>query len=423
LIWANNIAAFYPGNSPVGTLTRFMILPTISIIVFFLVCLLLFLAAIRKNIHYWIFSDIIRGLTRLFTPNPEKTIHLMFCFADHFEPGNRNAGPEQQKSRVDAWVERYPLLATEHRDSDGIYPQHTFFFPPHYDTHDHLERIVELCKKGYGEVEMHLHHDRQKPWPDDEATLEKKITNCISSFSRCKVFCLPDGQIAYGFIHGDWALGNSLKGAKHCGINSELAILKRTGCYADFTFPVCNEAQPKLANTLFYTQTTLFRPRAYNIRPIPIRCGKKAPKDSMLLIQGIIGLRWRSRTHIFKPSIEQSNVDVSDRSFAERIDYWVKKGIHVKGKPEWIFIKIHTHGSREEDRELLLGQSCDNMFTYLESRYNDGKRYALHYVSAREMYNIIKAAEEGRAGNPHKYRNHLIPRYCYLPKRDEISPL
>ena len=399
-------------------LTLFMILRTISTIAFFLICLLLFLTALKKNIHYWIFSDIIRGLTRLFAPNPEKPIHIMFCFSDHFEPGNRNAEPEQQKTRVDAWVERYPLLATRHRDSDGICPQHTFFFPPHYDTHDHLEKIVELCKRGYGEVEMHLHHDRQKPWPDDEVSLEKKITNCISSFSRYKVFCLPNGQTAYGFIHGDWALGNPLKGAKHCGINSELAILKRTGCYADFTFPVCNEAQPKLANTLFYTPTNLFRPKAYNIRPIPVKRAKKAPKNSMMLIQGIIGLRWKSRTHIFRPSIEQSNVDVSDQPFSERIDYWVKKGIQVKGKPEWIFIKIHTHGSREEDRELLLGQSCDSMFTYLESKYNDGKKYALHYVSAREMYNIVKAAEEGQSGNPDKYRNHLIPRYCYLPKRD-----
>jgi hypothetical protein len=374
-------------------------------------------ALFDKKMQYWIFSDIKRGLLNLVQPKPQGAIHIMFAFVDHFEPGNRNASPEQQKSRVNAWIERYPSLASRHRDSDGICPQHTFFFPPHYDTHNHLERVVGLCSQGYGEVEMHLHHDRQPPWPDDESSLEKKIRDCISSFSRYGVFCLPNGQKAYGFIHGDWALANSLKGEKHCGINSELAILKRTGCYADFTFPVCNEAQPKLANTIFYAQTGLYHPKPYNIQPLPVQSGKKPPNDSLMLIQGIIGLRWKSRTHTFKPSIEQSNMDISDQPFPERIDYWVKKGIHVKGKPEWVFIKIHTHGSREEDRDLLLGNICDEMFTYLESRYNDGKQYILHYVSAREMFNIIRAAENGRNGNPNHYRDHVIERYCYLPKR------
>jgi len=358
-----------------------------------------------------------RGLLNVVKPKPKDTIHIMFAFVDHFEPGNRNAGAEQQKSRVSVWLERYPDLASRHLDSDGICPQHTFFFPPHYDTHDHLEKIVELCSQGYGEVEMHLHHDRQPPWPDDEASLEKKIKDCISSFSRHDVFCLPNGQKTYGFIHGDWDLANSLKGENHCGVNEELSVLKNTGCYADFTFPVCNESQPKLANTIFYAKTGLRHAKSYNIQPKPVQSGRKPQTDLLMLIQGVIGIRWKSRTQTFKPSIEQSNLDISDYPFPKRIDYWIKKGIHVKGKPEWIFIKIHTHGSREEDREVLLGKACDNMFSYLENRYNDGEKYALHYVSAREMFNIVKAAEAGQKGNPAQYRDYLLPRYLYLPER------
>jgi len=373
-----------------------------------------------KKMQYWVFSDLKRGILKFLQPNPKGPIHIMFAFVDHFEPGNRNAPPERQKARVDTWVEEYPDLAAMHRDSDGICPQHTFFFPPHYDTDDHLERILGLCSKGYGEIEMHLHHDRQEPWPDDDISLEKKIRDCISSFSRYDIFCLPDGRKAFGFIHGDWALANALKGEKHCGVNSELAILKRTGCYADFTFPVCNEAQPKLANTIFHAQTCLFHPKPYNHQPVPAKKGGKPPEESLMLIQGIIGLRWKSRIHAFKPSIEQSNVDASDYPFVERINYWVQKAIHVKGKPEWIFIKIHTHGSREEDRELLLGEISHEMFRHLESKYNDGEKYVLHYVSAREMFNIVRAAEDGLNGNPRHCRDYVIPRYCYLPARTAL---
>ncbi len=60
--------------------------------------------------------------------------------------------------------------------------------------------------------------------------------------------------------------------------------------------------------------------------------------------------------------------------------------------------------------DTLLDAPVDSMFEYLESRYNDGENYVLHYVSAREMYNIAKAAEAGETGNPHNYRDYEIPR-------------
>lgn len=393
----------------------------ISIILFFfliLLCLLTLYALLKKKMQYWIVSDFKKSMINLIKRQPKGTIHIMFAFVDHFEPGNRNASLEQQVARVNAWIEGYPRLASRHQDNDGIYPQHTFFFPPHYDTDNHLERIVKLCSQGFGEVEMHLHHDRQAPWPDDESSLRQKLLDCIESFSRYDIFCLPNGQKKFAFIHGDWALANSLKRGAHCGVNNEISILQETGCYADFTFPVCNETQPKLANTFFYARTEKAQPKSYNIKPVQVKKGASFNKG-LMLIQGIIGLRWKSRIHRFIPSIEQSNVDVSDYPFRERIDYWVKKGLHVKGKRNWIFIKIHAHGAREEDRDILLGKSCDDMFSYLESNYNDGEKFVLHYVSAREMYNIIKAAEAGNEGDPNQYRSYIIPRYTYLKARND----
>ena len=343
----------------------------------------------------------------------------MFAFVDHFEPGNGNASIDEQKTRVSTWVERYPVVAGKHVDSDGICPQHTFFFPPHYDTSDHLEKLVELCRLGFGEIEMHLHHDRQKPWPDDEHTLRKKILDCIEAYGRYKIFCLPNGQKAYGFIHGDWALANSLNDGEHCGVNDEISILQETGCYADFTFPVSNEAQPKHANRIFYGQSSSLFPKGYNRLYSFAKVGKMRQKG-LLFIQGIIGIRWKSRARRFCPSIEQSNISASDLPFPERIDFWIKKGVHVAGKPEWIFVKIHGHGasSNKKDRDVLMDENVDRMFGYLEKEYNDMKNFFLHYVSAREMYNIIRAAEAGKKGNPNDFRDFEIPRYLYLPNRD-----
>jgi hypothetical protein len=49
------------------------------------------------------------------------------------------------------------------------------------------------------------------------------------------------------------------------------------------------------------------------------------------------------------------------------------------------------------------------MYSYLERSYNDGRDYVLHYVTARETYNIIKAAEAGKTGNPGDYRDFILP--------------
>ncbi len=335
--------------------------------------------------------------------------HILFCFVDHFEPANRDGGNLTPDERVKAWVERYPQMVSLHRDADGRHPQHTWFYPPHLDHH-YLNDLVKLCMKEYGDVEMHLHHNRMPPFPDTSETLKAKILKCIDDYSRYGVFCLPDGSRRFAFIHGDWSLDNAL-GPEVCGVNNEISILKECGCYADFTFPSLGIAQPETINSIYYCKDDPDKPKSYN-HGYPLKVGGK-PRDELLIIQGIIGLRWASRTHVFRPSIEASHIDKSDYPFNSRIDYWIRNAIRIPGRPEWLFVKIHTHGARDIDFEFLLGTYADQMYTYLETNYNNGINYILHYVSAREMYNIAKAAEDGKTDNPNLYRDYIIPPYLY----------
>ncbi len=59
----------------------------------------------------------------------------------------------------------------------------------------------------------------------------------------------------------------------------------------------------------------------------------------------------------------------------------------------------------------MLGAWSDKLHTYLEQKYNDGKNYVLHYVTAREAYNIAKAAEAGKTGSPNDYRDFVVRPY------------
>ena len=61
----------------------------------------------------------------------------------------------------------------------------------------------------------------------------------------------------------------------------------------------------------------------------------------------------------------------------------------------------------------------DDIFSYLESRYNDGINYKLHYMTAREIYNVIKAAEAGEPGSdPQEYKDYRISVPEYDPSPD-----
>ncbi len=54
------------------------------------------------------------------------------------------------------------------------------------------------------------------------------------------------------------------------------------------------------------------------------------------------------------------------------------------------------------------------MYEYFETVYNDQVKNFLHYVTAREMYNLVKAVEADAQGNPDMYRDFEIPKYVYV---------
>ncbi len=84
------------------------------------------------------------------------------------------------------------------------------------------------------------------------------------------------------------------------------------------------------------------------------------------------------------------------------------QNIHVAGRPDWVFVKTHTHGAPEAQADSLLGAGGRALHDAL-ARYNDGREWKLHYVSARELYNIAMAAMAGKSGDPGEYRDFVLP--------------
>lgn len=364
----------------------------------------------QRYVGLWI-GDYLRGDWRAPAVPSGTTRNLMFCFVDHYEPGFERPTYEIERQRVARWRRDYPRLCADHRDADGRPPIHTFFYPEEEYRPEHLEPLVEMCREGMGEIEIHLHHDQ-----DTEAGLRAKLRSFTATLVDGHGALPVDartGRASWAFIHGNWALDNSHPIAGHgCGVDNELQVLAAEGCYADFTLPSApSPCQTSMINSIYYATDDPQRPKSHD-RGERVRVGGQ-PRGDLMIIQGPLGLNWRSRRFGLVPRIENSDLRTSNPPSAARVDNWVRTGVHVVGRPEWIFVKVHTHGAPERDVDVLLGEPMARMFSYLETRYNDGSAWRLHYVSAREMYNIIKAAEAGRAGDPGQYRDFLIPRPRY----------
>lgn len=357
----------------------------------------------RKNLHLWL-----KGYLRQRRPHAGAgPVHILFAFVDHFEPQWGRPAYEVEVARVTRWREAYAQLAGLHRDSDGVAPQHTFFYPEEEYRVEHLDQIATLCRAGFGEIEVHLHHDN-----DTEAGLREKITRYVGLLHQ-RHGALPvdprTGQPAFSFIHGNWCLDNSRRDGRWCGVNNELRVLGELGCCADFTMPSApSETQTSKINSIYYAVDDCARPKSHDTGRDA--CVGQPGVGDLLLVQGPLALNWKNRRWGLIPRIENSDVRAAYPPTPERVDLWVRQHIHVSGRPEWIFIKVHTHGAQERDMDALLGAPMDALFSDLETRYNDGRRYALHYVTAREMVNVIKAAEAGRSGNPNDYRDFWLPK-------------
>lgn len=356
-----------------------------------------------KNAHLWL-PGYLRSLARR---ESAALVDLLFCVADHFEPELGGAAWSTRLARVRRWHEEYPPLADGFRDADGMRPRHTFFFPAEAYHPELVEPIAALCDAGIAETEVHLHHDN-----DTGENLRRTLLT-FTTILRERHGLLAqdrDGRTVFGFIHGNWALDNSLRGGRHCGVNDELSILIETGCYADFTMPaVPFESQSSIVNAVYLATDDPLRPASHRTGTLA-RAGTPVRMDQLMIIPGPLQLTWRSPRHGVLPRIDTSLIDFRNLPTADRCDRWIKAGVGIVGLPSWVFVKIHTHGAPEANADVLLGAPMQRLHEVLTTTFNDGRRYRLHYVSAREMANIARAATDGMSGNPGMYRDYRYRR-------------
>jgi hypothetical protein len=205
-------------------------------------------------------------------------------------------------------------------------------------------------------------------------------------------------------VHGNWALANS-DGGRYCGVDDELEILAETGCYADFTLPSApSTAQTRKINSLYECAPPLGR-RAAHRRGSNLRVGTSI-RRLPLIVQGplLMAMRRRGST-LLRPYIENSEVTAANPPTIARLKLWQSAAVNVDGRPDWIFVKLHCHGMDPRDEPAMFGEPLRAFLRELLA-YEEGVR--THFLTAREMVNVIFAACDGKDGDPGLYREYRL---------------
>jgi hypothetical protein len=312
--------------------------------------------------------------------------------ADHWEPKWSRPPRQVERDRVARWSQEYPRLAQAFADSLGRPPQHSFFYPQEEYEPEHLDALVTICRQGLGDVEVHLHHDN-----DTADGLCEKLCRFTAALHERHGLLRRDtqGRIRYAFIHGNWALDNSRPDGRWCGVNNELSILIETGCYADLTMPSAPApCQTRTVNSIYYATDDPARPKSHD-RGVAARVGSRQPSDSLLMIQGPLALDFRQRKWGLLPRIENGDLTARRPPTAERLALWIGAGVSVAGKPDWQFVKLHTHGAQEANAEMLLGEPMRRFHASLAELAARDEGFRYYYVTAWELASLVLAAEAG----------------------------
>lgn len=387
-------------------------------------------------------------MSRLRRPRgPSGVRHLFFCVVDHFEPFRGTDDPAAALALVNAWVAAYPGSIRGFRDADGRPPLHTFFYPQEEYDAAVLDSLAGVCRNGFGEVEIHLHHRHDTP----DGLREKLVTFRDALHQQHGLLGRErggglgvgggSGAVRYGFIHGNWALCNSRPDGDWCGVNEELGVLASTGCYADFTFPSApSPTQSRTVNAIYRATDPAGQPRGADrgtrvavrtaeattpnlqrstsqAQQVDVTTGylsstknqePRTPSSGLMIVQGPLALNWRRRKWGVLPRLENAEITGVNPPTRDRLRLWAAQRIGVGGRPDWVFVKVHTHGCVRANRDAVLGSAMRELHTALQREFNDGQAWRLHYATARELYNLVRAAEDGWTGDPADARDWEI---------------
>lgn len=337
--------------------------------------------------------------------------HIVFTVADHFEPSWKDTGfhdADAQLRRLDDYYKTARRTGEAVRDADGTKFRHTNFYPAEQYDRRILETMAAMQREGLGEVEIHLHHGVEQP--DTPENLRRVLTEfrdllaeehgCLSRFDGA-------GTPMYAFVHGNLALANSC-GGRFCGVDEEMQILQETGCYMDLTLPSApDQSQVAMFNKIYECGLPLGK-------KIPHRKGRAVRRFGNqpalpLIFTGPLVFNWTRRIKgIPVPRLDDGALVANQPMDGARFNRWTSANVTVAGQPDWVFVKLYCHGFFDRDQSFCIGDAARRFFSDIIEQGEATGDYKVYFADAREAFNMVAAAIDGKGGSPGEFRDYRL---------------
>jgi hypothetical protein len=289
-------------------------------------------------------------------------VHILVMIANQLDLSSGNPSPDEVERRLSAWERRYPESINRHYDADGARPRHTWFLSPEEHDEQRLLRLSRMCFNRLGEIEA---SDMPRGMPGDYYFTKARTCGAHEYFDVSKKSVVP----AYVMMR-----------------NGQERVPLFPGCFAEVRFLEHEHSSAILTSALAEGKTFF---------SFPV----------------INGVNWFEPRNIVYPDHEAGEITPRAMPGRLRSIWWVHNGSRVEKNTQWVFVVVAVRGADPGAAELMLGKSAQHLYNSFENLYNDGNRFCTHYVTAREMANIASAAVAGKIGNPHMYRDWVVPPY------------
>jgi hypothetical protein len=337
--------------------------------------------------------------------------HVIFVVANHFEPSWKKNGLhdwDAQLRRLDEYHEMARATGEAVRDADGTKFRHTNFYPAEQYEPRLLEKMAEMQAEGLGDVEIHLHHGIEKP--DTAENLRKSLVefrDVLAERHKCLSRLDGAGEPMYAFVHGNLALANSCNG-KFCGVDEEMQILQETGCYVDMTLPSApDETQVPVINQIYECGLPL-NEKAPHRKGSRVGVYGNQPRLP-LIFQGPLIFNWTRRIKgLPVPRLDDGALTANQPMNLARLNRWLSADVTVEGKSNWVFVKLYCHGFFDYDQSACIGEDARRFFGEVVENGERTGKYKVHFATAREAFNMVAAAIEGKKGTPNDFRNYRL---------------
>ena len=140
----------------------------------------------------------------------------------------------------------------------------------------------------------------------------------------------------------------------------------------------------------------------------------RVPQIFPLIVQGPLVTNFAGSFQSKKLLLETGAITGPNPPSLHRLSLWKQARVQVHGRPDWLFLKLHCHSMDPTQKSAVIGASFRKFLQELVAGARERKE-TLHFVTAREMTNIILAACEGREGSPGQYREHRFKRALDVP--------